>query len=181
MQKRHPSPKKLTVTVLSGGRESKTVSAPTHKERFNLIVLYNKKPPQSPAAAATAYFIPDFFVLASALFGMSVGLSVYAADQAPAAAAPAAQAKTLGQIHGAMWPKSKDGYVTKYQCMQCHGDYDKLAKQTADLVPNPHHSHLGQVNCEDCHKANLSKPVLMCNQCHNFTIRKDGKPIELAK
>ena len=31
-------------------------------------------------------------VLASALFGMSVGLSVYAADQAPAAAA---QAKTL--------------------------------------------------------------------------------------
>ena len=89
-------------------------------------------------------------VLASALFGMSVGLSVYAADQAPAAAAPAAQAKTLGQIHGAMWPKSKDGYVTKYQCMQCHGDYDKLAKQTADLVPNPHHSHLGQVNCEDC-------------------------------
>lgn len=35
-------------------------------------------------------------VLASALFGMSVGLSVYAADQAPAAAAPAAQAKTLG-------------------------------------------------------------------------------------
>lgn len=70
-------------------------------------------------------------VLASALFGMSVGLSVYAADQAPAAAAPAAQAKTLGQIHGAMWPKSKDGYVTKYQCMQCHGDYDKLAKQTA--------------------------------------------------
>ena len=73
------------------------------------------------------------------------------------------------------------GHVTKYQCMQCHGDYDKLAKQTADLVPNPHHSHLGQVNCEDCHKANLSKPVLMCNQCHNFTIRKDGKPIELAK
>ena len=47
MQKRHPSPKKLTVTILRGGRESKTVSAPTHKERFNLIVLYNKKPPQS--------------------------------------------------------------------------------------------------------------------------------------
>ena len=39
MQKRHPSPKKLTVTILRGGRESKTVSAPTHKERFNLIVL----------------------------------------------------------------------------------------------------------------------------------------------
>ena len=47
VQKRHPSPKKLTVTILRGGRESKTVSAPTHKERFNLFVLYNKKPPQS--------------------------------------------------------------------------------------------------------------------------------------
>ena len=68
---------------------------------------------------------------------------------------------------------SENIIVTRY--------YDKLAKQTADLVPNPHHSHLGQVNCEDCHKANLSKPVLICNQCHNFTIRKDGKPIELAK
>ena len=34
--------KKLTVTILRGGRESKTVSAPTHKERFNLIVLCNK-------------------------------------------------------------------------------------------------------------------------------------------
>ena len=44
-------------------------------------------------------------VLASALFGMSVGLSVYAADQAPAAAAPAAQAKTLGRkVKTAMSP-----------------------------------------------------------------------------
>ena len=78
--------------------------------------------------------------------------------------------------------KRSENYSQWYNdLVQCHGDYDKLAKQTADLVPNPHHSHLGQVNCEDCHKANLSKPVLMCNQCHNFTIRKDGKPIELAK
>lgn len=84
----------------------------------------------------------------------------------------AAEAKTLEQAHGAMWPKSQNGYVTKYQCMQCHGDYDKLGQQTANLVPNPHKSHLGQVNCEDCHKANQSKPVLMCNECHNFTIKK---------
>lgn len=110
--------------------------------------------------------------LAAAVFGSALGLSVYAADPAAPAPASAAPAKTLEQMHGAMWPKSKDGFVTKYQCMQCHGDYEKLAKQTSDLVPNPHQSHLGQVNCEDCHKPNLSKPELMCNQCHNFTIRK---------
>ena len=40
-------------------------------------------------------------VLASALFGMSVGLSVYAADQAPAAAAPAADSPTAGSRYRA--------------------------------------------------------------------------------
>ena len=105
-------------------------------------------------------------VLASLVLSSSFAMVSYAAD------APAAQPKTLEQVHGAMWPKSVDGYVTKYQCMKCHGDYEKLGQQTADLVPNPHKSHLGQVNCEDCHKPNLAKPVLMCNQCHNFTIHK---------
>lgn len=108
-------------------------------------------------------------VLASLAFGCSISLGTYAADKP---AAPAAQPKTLEQMHGPMWPKSIDGYVTKGQCLKCHGPYDKLANQTADLVPNPHKSHLGEVNCEDCHKANLAKPVLMCNQCHNFTIHK---------
>lgn len=45
-------------------------------------------------------------------------------------AAPAAPAKTLQEIHGAAWPKSVDGNVTKYQCMKCHGDYEKLGAQT---------------------------------------------------
>ena len=111
---------------------------------------------------------------------MILGTLLFSASFCAFAAAPAAPAKTL-EIHGAAWPKSVDGNVTKNQCMKCHGDYEKLGAQTADLVPNPHKSHLGAVNCEDCHKATLSKPVLMCNQCHNFTIRKDGKPIELAK
>ena len=112
--------------------------------------------------------------IASLAITSAFSLSVYAAD-APAAPA-AAQPKTLEQVHGAMWPKSVDGYVTKYQCMKCHGDYEKLGQMTSDLSPNPHKSHLGQVNCEDCHKPNLAKPVLMCNQCHNFTIRKIEKP-----
>ncbi len=88
---------------------------------------------------------------------------------------PALQGKTLSEIHGASWPKSPDGNVTKNQCMMCHGDYTKLGEQTANLEPNPHNSHLGIVNCEDCHKVDQAKPVLMCNDCHNFTIRKKAK------
>lgn len=105
--------------------------------------------------------------LATIAFGATLSFGVYAAG-----AAPAAQPQTLAQKHGAAWPKSVDGYVTKQQCLQCHGPYDKLAKATAKLEPNPHFSHLGQVNCEDCHMANAAKPQLMCNQCHQFTIRE---------
>ncbi len=106
-------------------------------------------------------------VLAAFAFGATISVGTYAAG-----AAPAAQPQTLAQKHGPAWPKSVDGYVTKQQCLQCHGPYDKLAQTTAKLEPNPHFSHLGQVNCEDCHKADAAKPQLMCNQCHQFTLRE---------
>lgn len=84
----------------------------------------------------------------------------------------AAQVKTLKDRHGAAWPISPNGYVTKQQCMNCHGPYEKLAHATRGVNPNPHNSHLGQVNCEDCHKGNTAEPVLMCNQCHNFKLKR---------
>lgn len=90
-------------------------------------------------------------------------------------AAPKPDTQTLEAFHGKMWPKSENGYVTKQQCMACHGSYEKLAAQTASLQPNPHYSHLGEVNCEDCHKADAAKPQLMCNTCHNFTITKKAE------
>lgn len=120
-------------------------------------------------------------LLQAMLIGLGISLSSLSlvCAQTSDKAAPTATPKTLEQVHGAMWPKSVDGYVTKYQCMKCHGDYEKLGQQTADLVPNPHKSHLGQVNCEDCHKPNLAKPVLMCNECHQFKIHK--KAVDTAK
>lgn len=81
--------------------------------------------------------------------------------------------KTLKDKHGAAWPISKSGYVTKSQCLVCHGPYEKLAQKTQNLSPNPHNSHLGQVNCEDCHIADATKTNLMCNQCHNFKLKKN--------
>ncbi len=82
-----------------------------------------------------------------------------------------AQEKTLGEIHGSSWPQSQNGYVTKYQCMSCHGTYAQMAEKTANLEPNPHRSHLGQVNCEECHVPTAAKPQVMCMQCHQFDIR----------
>ncbi len=88
-----------------------------------------------------------------------------------AASVASAADQTLAQKHGATWPKSTDGYVTKNQCLKCHVSYDALAKKTENLEPNPHFSHLGAVNCEDCHKADKAKPELMCDSCHKFTIK----------
>ena len=80
--------------------------------------------------------------------------------------------KTLMERHGNAWPKSADGLVTKTQCMKCHGSYEDLGKKTENLKPNPHYTHLGEVNCEECHKANQSKPSLMCDSCHRFTVTR---------
>lgn len=81
----------------------------------------------------------------------------------------AGAAQTLEQLHQGSWPVSKDGFATKGQCMKCHGDYPALVKKTArDSGINPHYSHLGEVNCVECHKPGQEKPELMCNQCHKF-------------
>jgi fumarate reductase flavoprotein subunit len=61
-------------------------------------------------------------------------------------------------------PKSA---VPTEMCMKCHGSYDKIAKQSDKVSPNPHASHLGPVPCENCHHAH--KPsVNQCAQCHEF-------------
>lgn len=99
-----------------------------------------------------------------AAFAVALGLAF-------TASAHAAAGKTLAEIHGASFPEAS-GWVKKDQCMKCHGSYEDLAKKTAVLEPNPHRSHLGSVNCQDCHKADKAEPELMCNSCHNFTIRK---------
>lgn len=97
----------------------------------------------------------------------ALALSVSLALTAGAAAAE----QSLAQKHQGMWPKSENGFVTKNQCLKCHGPYEKLAKATANLEPNPHDNHMGKVNCEDCHKGSQAKPQLMCDSCHIIKIK----------
>ena len=56
--------------------------------------------------------------------------------------------------------------VAMQVCTDCHGSYAQLAAMTP-WEPNPHHSHMGEVECSLCH--NIHKPsVSFCDQCHLF-------------
>ena len=104
------------------------------------------------------------FILTAAAIAFGLSMSV-------AGSAAAADAKTLAEIQGKNWPEAT-GWAKKDTCMGCHGSYADLAKATAKLEPNPHFSHLGDVNCQECHKGDKAEPELMCNSCHNFTLRE---------
>jgi hypothetical protein len=51
-------------------------------------------------------------------------------------------------------------------CIGCHGDNKKVAEKTAKLYPNPHESHLGEVDCQTCHHAHKASE-LSCAACHD--------------
>lgn len=53
------------------------------------------------------------------------------------------------------------------QCLACHGSYVAIAEKTKNLTPNPHRSHMADVQCDACHQWK-GKGKLMCNECHQF-------------
>jgi len=55
-------------------------------------------------------------------------------------------------------------------CLGCHGDYPKVAAKTNKLDPNPHDSHLGEIECGKCHHAHKGS-VNFCNECHQFDMK----------
>jgi hypothetical protein len=50
-------------------------------------------------------------------------------------------------------------------CLRCHGDYGLMAARTAEVIPNPHYSHLGEVDCRVCHKMHKAS-INYCFDCH---------------
>ena len=61
-----------------------------------------------------------------------------------------------------------DEYSINKACQGCHGSYDNLPKK--DSAIDPHHAHLGNVNCTVCHSAH-TQPKLVCNDCHSFDMK----------
>ena len=52
-------------------------------------------------------------------------------------------------------------------CLKCHGPHEKLAVKGEKLEHNPHASHLGELECFNCHHGH--KPsVNYCDRCHTF-------------
>lgn len=58
-------------------------------------------------------------------------------------------------------------------CTECHGDYDKVIKQTQpknEADGNPHAQHDGILPCTECHKGH--KPgVNYCAECHTWEFK----------
>lgn len=81
------------------------------------------------------------------------------------AATAGAATQTLAQKHAKAGVK---GNPTQEQCIACHGgSYEALAKQTSNVKPNPHGSHMGPVQCDACHSWK-GRSNLMCSDCHSF-------------
>ena len=55
-------------------------------------------------------------------------------------------------------------------CLGCHEDYRKVAAKTDKLDPNPHDSHLGEIECGKCHHAHKLS-VNFCNECHQMDMK----------
>jgi hypothetical protein len=58
--------------------------------------------------------------------------------------------------------------VPTEKCFGCHGSYEALASKT-HAIPDPHKSHLGELDCDKCHKEHGAS-VFFCNKCHVFTM-----------
>lgn len=52
-------------------------------------------------------------------------------------------------------------------CLECHVSYAEVAKRTASAKVNPHDSHMGRVDCNECHKMH-GKSQYICRDCHAF-------------
>ncbi len=52
-------------------------------------------------------------------------------------------------------------------CTKCHKTDELIAKTDKGNGINPHDSHLGDLNCEDCHKMH-NKSEAACMRCHDF-------------
>ena len=53
------------------------------------------------------------------------------------------------------------------QCAICHGSLEQMGTKTSSQTPNPHKSHIGQMQCTACHSGHVPS-VAYCTNCHDF-------------
>lgn len=79
---------------------------------------------------------------------------------------------TCVDCHG----EGKKQAVDTDQCLECHKSFEKFAKKTADMKPNPHDNHLAKssAECTDCHHGHKANEFI-CTKCHADMVPKRNK------
>lgn len=57
-------------------------------------------------------------------------------------------------------------------CLECHDDFEEVQARTDFGESNPHDSHNGEMECNQCHSMHQQSTV-MCSQCHLFLWTQD--------
>lgn len=75
---------------------------------------------------------------------------------------------TCQACHGNTMPAPGDT-VSNDRCLVCHSNYQELTKNRCSsgdaACPDPHNSHLGDIDCALCHHGHSASTVY-CLQCH---------------
>jgi hypothetical protein len=71
---------------------------------------------------------------------------------------------TCAECHGITRPAKPS---EQKKCLSCHADYKKAVIQTDKVLPPPHDSHMGDLDCGLCHHQH-SKSENFCFQCHEW-------------
>ena len=93
--------------------------------------------------------------------------------------------RTFGESLGEMVAYARGEYEVPLQehpdeeCFQCHGSYAEVIQGTEALELNPHESHLGELDCEICHKMH-GPSVDYCAQCHGAVATGPGWTTEVT-
>lgn len=67
------------------------------------------------------------------------------------------------------------------QCAICHGSLEQMGTKTSSQTPNPHKSHIGQMQCTACHSGHVPS-VAYCTNCHDFpTLNKMKRGVSRLK
>jgi flagellar basal body-associated protein FliL len=78
-----------------------------------------------------------------------------------------------GQIKEGSGDKNGIEFCLRPECHEGITSVEDLKKLTSDRHRNPHDSHLGNQDCNNCHQTH-EQSVLMCTQCHNDVELPDG-------
>ena len=77
--------------------------------------------------------------------------------------------EAIAYVFGTYHNPLREARVSRQVCLECHRSYESLVERTSDLDPNPHLSHLTELECYLCHKSH-QESQLYCLQCHDYEL-----------